>query len=299
MNQKNILYTILVPITLLLWGTEYTLIGFIGEQIAESWQVAVRLCGAAIIMTAIVYKSGQSLPPLSNKAWIWYGLMGFVGMTAPFYLIARGSNSGVDSGLLSILIGVAPLITVVLAHFFIKSEPLTRLKSLGFVIGFFGTVFLFLPDDLSWGLVKNWQGQLLVLLAAAGYAATSIIGKRAPNLPATTGAAIMLIGGGATALIGALGTGVPKTLPPPPALLALAALTLGATALGNFLYLRLLQLSGPSLIAKLNYLVPFIALMAGTTLLGEPFKLRYALALGIILLGLMIARLGEKIPKET
>ncbi|HHL43350.1 MAG TPA: EamA family transporter, partial [Hellea balneolensis] len=136
MHKPTYLYTALVPLTLLLWGTEYTLIGFIGEHIAESWQVAIRLVVAAIIMVVIVRLSGDKLPPLNHKAWIWYGIMGVVGMTAPFYLIARGYNSGVDSGLLSILIGVAPLITVFLAHFFIKGEPLTPLKTLGFAIGF-------------------------------------------------------------------------------------------------------------------------------------------------------------------
>jgi drug/metabolite transporter (DMT)-like permease len=70
-------------------------------------------------------------------------------------------------------------------------------------------------------------------------------------------------------------------------------LTIGATVFGNFLYLRLLQISGPSLIAKINYIVPIIAIISGMVFLDENLKPRYLLALIIILVGLYIARLGE------
>ncbi len=288
---------LLVPITLLLWGTEYTLVGTIDANIvSEAWQVAIRMVFAAIFMVGFVYWRGNKLPNLMNKSWMAYGVMGFIGMTIPFYLIARGYHAGVDSGLISILISVTPLFTVILAHFLVRSEPLTKLKSLGFFIGFTGVCVLFLPNKLSWSLVDNWQAQGLIILAAFGYAATSIIGKRAPEQPASTGAALMLIGGAISALLGAYmfaGTEIPQSLPPVKIIGALAALTLGATFFGNLLYLRLLQISGPSLIAKINYIVPIVAIISGILFLGEDLKPRYIIALITILAGLYIARLGE------
>ncbi len=295
---------ILVPITLLLWGTEYTLVGTITPHMAESWQVVIRMVAAALLMVAFVLATGGHLPRLSDKSWWWYGLMGFVGMTIPFYLIAKSYSAHVDSGLISILIGITPLFTVVLANFFIPSEPLTRKKSLGFVIGFIGICVLFLPEHIGLALAKNWQAQLLVVMAAFGYAVTSILGKRAPEQPASVGAALMLIGGALSAIICALWLDydhIPKTLPPPKIITALIALTLGATFLGNLLYLRLLQLSGPSLIAKINYVVPLVALLSGMIFLHEHIQPRALLALAIISLGLWIAhreetRLQRKIP---
>jgi len=288
---------VLVPITLLLWGTEYTLVGTIDAQIvSEAWQVAIRMLFAAVLMVGFVYLRGNRLPKLTDKSWLAYGTMGFIGMTIPFYLIARGYNEGVDSGLISILIGVTPLFTVILAHFFVRSEPLTKLKSLGFFIGFTGVCVLFLPEKLSWALVDNWQAQALIILAAFGYATTSILGKRAPERPASVGAAVMLMGGALSALLGATmlaGSEIPRTMPPAKIIGALAALTLGATFFGNLLYLRLLQISGPSLVAKINYIVPIVAIISGMVFLGESLKFRYITALLIILLGLYIARLGE------
>ncbi len=289
---------LLVPITLLVWGTEYTLVGTIDAAIiSEAWQVAIRMIFAAMLMVAFVYLRGNKLPSLTNKSWLFYGTMGFIGMTIPFYLIARGYNAGVDSGLISILIGVTPLFTVILAHFFVKSEPLTRLKSLGFFIGFIGVCVLFLPAELSWSLVDNWQAQALIILAAFGYASTSILGKRAPENPASVGAAMMLIGGAVSALLGAYllaGSEMPRTIPPAKIIGALAALTIGATFFGNLLYLRLLQISGPSLIAKINYIVPIVAIISGMVFLRESLHQRYIIALVIILIGLAIARMGEK-----
>ncbi len=257
----------LITVTLILWGTEYTLVGTIDPaEISEAWQVTIRMAFASIFMVIFVYMRGYKLPGLADKSWLYYGTMGFIGMTIPFYLIARGYNAGIDSGLLAILIGVTPLFTVVLAHFFVRSEPLTPLKSLGFFVGFIGVCVLFLPKEISWSLVENWQTQALVILAAFGYAATSILGKRAPESPPSVGAAIMLLGGAVSAIICALlfaGTEIPRTIPPVKILTALIAVTIGATFLGNLLYLRLLQISGPSLIAKINYMVPVVAIMSG------------------------------------
>ncbi|HHI88501.1 MAG TPA: hypothetical protein ENK01_00990, partial [Hellea balneolensis] len=144
----------------------------------------------------------------------------------------------------------------------------------------------------------------LVVLAAFGYALTSILGKRAPEQPASVGAALMLIGGAVSAVLCALWLDfdtIPKTLPSTRIIAALIALTLGATFLGNLLYLRLLQLSGPSLIAKINYVVPLVALVSGAIFLREQIQPRALIALAIISLGLWIAHReqaasGRKLP---
>jgi len=292
----------LIAITLLIWGTEYTLVGTIDRAaVSEAWQVTIRMVFAALLMVVFVYVRGHKLPGLTDKSWAFYGIMGFIGMTIPFYLIAKGYNAGIDSGLISILIGVTPLFTVVLAHFFVRSEPLTKFKSLGFFIGFIGVCVLFLPKELSWALAENWQIQALVVLAAFGYATTSILGKRAPLQPPSVGAAIMLLGGAVSAVVCALllaSDEIPRAMPPTNIIIALAALTIGATFLGNLLYLRLLQISGPSLIAKINYMVPVIAIISGMVFLGEGFQNKYAVSLAIIIAGLIIARLGTSTPDE-
>lgn len=259
------------------------------------WVPAARTTIPAIAITSYVYMLGHKLPPLTDSRWLWYGLMGFFGMTAPFYLLAKGNELGVESGMSSILInGVTPLVTIVLAHFFIKTERLSWRKALGFLIGFIGVVFLFLPEKMSLNLINNWHAQSFVLLVALSYALGAIVAKRAPDTPASVGASIMLI----TAAIIAFALAIPAEVSTPEitsgVLIALFALTIFSTGLSDILYLKVIKLSGPSMIAKVNLIVPIFALTFGMIFLGEAFSWRSVAAMMIIITGLLIARIGDR-----
>lgn len=265
----------------------------VGQGFPPSWIPAARTILPAIAITMYVYMRGLSLPKLSDKRWLWYGLMGFLGMTAPFYLQAKGQVH-VESGLASILInGGMPLFTIILAHFFVKSEPLSWRKSIGFIVGFIGVVFLFLPENLSWDLIKNWGAQALILMVALSYAFAAIVAKRAPETPASVGAAIMLVTASLTAIVLALGTGIPEGNFPTGVIIALFALAIFYTGLSDILYLKTIELSGPSMIAKINYIVPVFSLIFGMIFLGEAFSWRSVAAMSIIIVGLLIARADE------
>ncbi len=280
-------------IIILIWGTAYTLVGFAVKHISPAWIVASRTIIAALALSLYIYMRGQKLPPLKDKAWLWYTFLGFIGMTMPFYLMAKALIH-IDSGLASILVGFMPLTTIVLAHFFVKDEPLSWPKMIGFLVGFLGIIILFLPKNFSLHLVENWQAQCMVLLGAILYAITVIIAKRAPKVPANVGATMMVIGASFWALIWVAFVNVPSTLPPQSAIWAVIAVGLGATGVSQIMYLRLIQISGTTIIAKISYLVPICALIAGIIFLDEEFGLRTIIAMAVIFLGLFIARSGDK-----
>jgi len=289
------LYLYVVAIVLI-WSTAYTLMFYTiysGGFPAE-WMPAARTTAPAIGITIYVYARGLKLPPLRDTRWLWYGLMGFLGMTAPFYLLAKGNELGVESGMSSILTnGVTPLFIIILAHFFVKSERLTLRKFIGFAIGFIGVAYLFLPEKLSLELVSNWRAQGFILLVALSYAIGSIIAKRTPDTTASIGAAIMLITAAITAIALALLTGLPQGGFSNGVLLALFALSIFSTGLSDILYLKVIQISGPSMIGKINYLVPVFALIFGIIFLGENFSPRSVAAMMTIITGLLIARNDE------
>lgn len=292
----NLRLYLTVAAVVLIWSTAYTLMYYTVYTggFPPAWLPATRICLPAIAITSYLYLSGQRLPALNDKRWLWYGVMGFLGMTAPFYLLAKGNELGVESGLSSILTnGVTPLLTIVLAHMFIASERLTWRKSFGFIIGFIGVVFLFLPEELSWTLVSNWQAQVVILCVAASFALAAIVAKRAPETTPSVGAAIMLITAGLTALVLALPSGLPGTSFSSGVLLALFTLSILSTGLSDILYLQVIKMSGPSMIAKINYLVPVFAVLSGILFLDEPFSWRSIAAMMIILTGLLVARNDE------
>ena len=287
-DNKNLLYFAALAL-ILIWGTAYTLVGYTVDYISPVWMVAARTFIAAVLLVGYALLRGHKFPSLKDKRWRWYPIMGVIGSAAPFYFTAKGQIN-VESGLTSILVGFMPLLTIVMAHFFIKTEPLNPRKALGFFIGFLGIIILFLPDPFRWELISNWKGQGFIIIAATFYASLTIIAKRAPDTPASVGAAMMLISAAFFSMIAALYAGVPSELPPAPAMISLLALAVGSTGFAQIIYLRVIQMSGPSFIAKLNYLVPICSLIAGIVFLDEAFKWRSVVALVIVFTGLLIAR---------
>jgi len=287
----------MVAAIVLIWSTAYNLMYYTvysGGFPAE-WIPAARTILPALAITIYVYSRGMRLPNLRDKRWLWYGLMGFFGMTAPFLLLALGNERGVESGMSSILTnGVTPLITIVLAHFLVKSERLSWRKSVGFAIGFVGVVFLFMPENLDLKLIQNWQAQAFILMVALSYALAAIVAKRAPDTTASVGAAIMLITAAITALVIALPSGIPNGSYSGGVLLALFVLTVFSTGLSDILYLKVIKMSGPSMIAKINYMVPVFAVIFGMIFLREAFSWRSIAAMMIIITGLLVAKADDK-----
>jgi len=285
---------VLLTVSLLLiviWGSAFTLVGYAVDYISPLWLVIYRLIVGTICMTTWTYIKGAPLPPLSDKRWRYYGGLGITGSVLPFYLISVGQLE-VDSGLTAIIVGASPLITIILAHF-LTDERLTLIKLVGFIIGFIGIILLFLPDDFSFNLVAAWKSQLIILLAGASYASTTVLAKRAPKTSASIASTIMLLVGCFISLCFGLATGIPETLPKPSALFAAIALGIGSTGIATLLFIWLIDQTGPTYVANVNYFVPAASVIFGVLFMDEIFTWKIALALGIILGGVMISRIGQ------
>jgi drug/metabolite transporter (DMT)-like permease len=279
-----------------IWGTAYTLVGVGVRHLEPIWLVAGRTVVASVLMVGVIAATGRRLPALSDKRWIWYAVLGQTGVTLPFYLLSEGQTR-VDSGLTAIIVGSMPILTVILAHFF-AGERLTWRKSLGFVIGFAGIVLLFLPDDFSLSLVAEWRHQVLLLGAALLYAVTTVSAKNAPETDSLVGATIMVLSAAVSAWIWALSTGVPgESLAggPIPSYIwwVVLGLGVGSTGFGTIFYLLVVDRTGPSAMAKINYFPPVVSVAAGVALLGEAFTWKIVVAFAVIMVGVAVSR-GER-----
>lgn len=293
MTQTSFL--LLSFILIIIWGSAYTMVGVGVKYMTPIWLVAYRLVIGAVFITTYVIATGAKFPKLSDLRWLWYFGLGMTGMVIPFFLLSTGQVH-VDSGLTAIIVGAMPLMTIILAHFF-ADERLNLMKAIGFFVGFLGIVILFLPDNLSLELVSDWKSQVLIVLAAFCYAVTTVAAKRAPKTPSAVGAGMMLICSAVVGVIGALFTGLPEALPAMPGLLSAAGLGIGSTALATILYLYMIEQTGPSVLAKINYFVPVASVVFGIWLLSEPFTWRMVISFIVILIGIFIAKIGE--PKAT
>jgi len=270
------------------WGSAFNMIDVALRYITPLWLVSYRLIIAAVLLVGFVLFNGKRFPPLKDRRWIWYTVLGLTGMSIPFYLTATGQEK-IDSGISAILVGVMPLLTIVLAHFF-TTEKLTVKKFFGFSIGLIGTIILFLPENFSLALIQDWMSQLLILGAAFFYAVTTILAKRAPKTDAAIGAAMMAV---CAAIAGTVMAGLSDPLPvaiPPLGWAMIVGLAVGSTGIATIVYLAFIDRNGPTELAKINYFPPFVSVLIGVFVLGENFSLRIALAFGTIMLGVWIAR---------
>jgi drug/metabolite transporter (DMT)-like permease len=281
---------------ILIWGSAFTMVGVGVRYISPIWLVADRLAVGAILVTAYMIFKGYRFPKITDERWIWYAVLGLTSSVIPFFLLGTGQKT-VDSGLSAILVAGMPLMTIVMAHF-VTDEKLTILKLLGFVLGLFGIIILFLPDDLSASLVSDWKAQSLIVGAAFFYALTTVLAKIAPETPSTTAAAMMMVSAAFFGIIAAVFTGFTEAVPPTDktllTLLMVLGLGVGSSGVATIMYLYVIDVAGTSVMASINYFVPVASVIFGVWLLHEPLTWRIFAAFGIIVLGVMISRIGQK-----
>lgn len=270
----------------LLWGSSFAFQDLAVDSVGPVTATAIRLVLSALVLTGMVRLTLRRLPT-SLRLWGWLAAMAVVGNVAPFAL-TTWAQARVESNLAGILTSTAPLITLVLAHFFMPGERLTRRRILGFVLGFCGVGVLLGPE------VDQASGDLLafaaLLAAAACYAAAAVIAARMPDMPALAAATGVLLAAAAVAAPAAFWLEDPMLAEPPGAggLAALLALGLAVTAGGTWAYFRLARRAGPSFLSLFNYLTPLVATACGALFLGENLSYGVAPALLLILAGLAL-----------
>ena len=275
----------------LIWGSAFTLVGAAVRTLSPEWLVSYRMIVGAAFVLIYSFAVGHRLPNLRDPRWIWYTVIGLTGASLPFLLLAMGQKT-VDSGLTAILVGTMPLITILLAHVF-TPEKLTRMKLIGFLIGFAGIVILFLPKDLSLSLVADWRAQVLILIAAIFYAVTTIVASRAPETPSSVGAAMMLIIGALISTGWALFAAGPPPVPEKVALLSAIGLGVGSTGIATILYLWVIDMVGPSVMARINYFIPLCSVIMGVIFLKEALDWRIFVALFVIFFGVIVSNIKK------
>lgn len=274
------------------WGSSFAMTKIAVAQIDASWVMALRLAVSAAVLVPYALARGTSFK-VAPAIWAKFTVLAIVGNVAPFLLISWGTRL-VASGVSGLLMGAIPLFLVVIAHFVLPEERLTRIRAAGFVIGFLGVIVLLGPREiLRVGLAGDaLKGELAILLSCVLYAVHAVGAKRlGMEEPVLQSAAVCLVSG-------VLGVAVASLLAPPPgaatplgAWAAVIGLGLLPTALATLLVYRLVARVGPSFVAYANYLVPVWAVGLGAVLLHEPVGWTVIAALALILGGIAISRM--------
>jgi drug/metabolite transporter (DMT)-like permease len=292
--SRPITHWLLLFALVAMWGSAFMMTGIAVRAFSPAVLVSVRLIGGAMLLTGLVLVRGMRFPS-HGRFWLFGLLLAIAGNCVPFWLISFGQQR-VDSGLAGILMGIMPLTTMVLAHFFVQGERLNPIKAAGFAVGFVGLVVLLGPTAL---LELEGQGgvllyELAILGGAVCYAINAVLARhRPPADPQVAAAGVMLMGGLIMAPIGLPAAPAELAAAPSAPLWALGALTVIATAIATVVFLKLVVIAGPSFTSFINYLIPVWAVLMGMVFLGERPGVDALIALALILGGIGLSELGR------
>ncbi len=224
--------------------------------------------------------------------WKLYALIGLCNIAIPFVLIAIGTAK-INSYLAAILMSTTPLSGSILAHFFIKEEKLSYLKSLGVLIGFSGIVLLFFDK-----VVINSDNYIYALITIAGSTFYCIGGlltlklKNQKNENVTTSTTLWSV---IFLLPFSLILETPwNSQPSLASTLSLLYLGVVATGLAWLIRFRILTVNGLVFQTQVAYLIPIFGIIFGYFLMNEIITWRVLLSLVIILIGIFIFKKNNK-----
>jgi len=282
----------LLAVLFALWVSNFMFIKLGVEAVPPATLVATRLVIGAVILVAVVRMLGYTYPPV-GRAWMPYLVLAIVGNCMPFWFISWGQKS-IDSALAGILMAIMPLATLLLAHFFVTGEHMTRWRVAGFALGFLGIVALMGPAAFAGlgGSPIEILAQLSVLAGALCYAVNGVL------IRVTLKGDVMVASAAIIALAAAVSVPIALVLDRPweltPSASDIVILTwigIGPTAVATLVHLKLIASAGPTFMSLINYCIPVVALFIGVTLLGEePGANAYA-GLLLILSGIALSQL--------
>jgi len=217
-------------------------------------------------------------------------------------LFVGESDPAVTSAAAAVIVSLSPVLTTGFARAFLPDERLTVAGVVGLCLGLVGVAVLARPDPdalLAGGVVAK----LLVFGAATAFALGSVLTRRIDaELPIETMEAWSMVGG-ALLMHGvslALGESVADVTLSVGGLLALAYLSLAASALGFLIYFDLLDRLGAVEINLVSYVAPLFAALTGWLVLEERLSTATALGFALIFAGFLLvkrAAIREELPR--
>lgn len=271
----------------LLWGGSFFFARIAVHEVPPLTLVLLRL-GLAALALHITLRGRMDLYASLKHRWKSFLILGLANNALPHTLIVTGQTE-IGAGLASILNATTPVWTVIIANAWTPDEKLTGAKLAGCIAGLIGTIILIGPGALSAASAPLWA-LVLPVAAAISYGVAGTYGKRFRDLPAPVTATGQLTASTAIMLPLSLAVDHPWQLamPSTEAIGAILALALLSTALGYFIYFRILAMAGATNTSLVTLLVPPSAILLGVLFLGERLGATDILGMAVLGLGLVI-----------
>lgn len=270
----------------LVWGGTFMVVSLALRGYGPVTVATARVVLGALALVALAMVMRRPLPRADAALWSYLIPIGLLSSALPFSLLSWGQQY-VPSAFAGLAMASVPLFVLPLAYLF-SGETLTRYKMIGFGMGFVGTVILIGPDIVTGGALV--LPRLACIGAALCYAVASIMTRRCPPIdPITLAATSLVIGAIPLVPIMLLTEGVPQWVGGIPGA-AIILLGLVPTAFAAILRVFVIRSAGSGFMTLTSYQVPLWSAIFGTVVLNEDLPLRFFMALGLVLAGLLISQ---------
>lgn len=292
MPPHSVPYVVLLGI---LFGTTLVASRFAVGQFVPITYIGLRLVLASMGHVAIYALFRRRRWSTGAGLWRHSAVLGIFATAIPMTAIVS-SLQFQSSGLTAVLITTSPAITVLMAHFFLPDEPLTRRKGLGILLALSGALLLVirgesgLPDvsqasPIGYGLV------LIAMLSASG--STIYARLYMQDLDALDVASVrMWVAAAVVMPLSLLLFGLDLDDVTSQGFMVLLYAALIGTFCGMMLAFYNIQRFGATASAMTAYVIPIVAGIAGVLLLGETITTFMAIGMALIIIG--IALINER-----
>jgi len=254
---------VMLLVVLGLWGSAFAAIRVGLEAYAPGDLALLRFLVASAVLAVYALCIRLPLPQVRDVPAIW--LLGSLGIAVYNVSLAYGQLS-VSAGAASLLIGVGPVFTALLAMVFLRERLKVR-GWLGIVLSFIGVALVARGEG---GGVRFEPGALLVVLSALSFSLYSVLQKPYLSKYGAMGFIAYAIWGGTLSMLVFL-PGLAQTVRQASLGATLAVVYLGVLpgALGLVIWTYALSLAPASTVASFLYLVPVSAIFIAWVWLGE------------------------------
>ena len=281
-------------IVVLIWSTTPLAISWSGH-IDWFFGIASRMLIAAIIILPIVIwfeKEPFSFKWLEVRVYLASSLGIFAGMSSIYY-----AAQTMPSGWISVLFGLTPILTAIIAHFFFTGFQFTSVKLVAITISFIGLVVMFLPKLLSDDIeFKNLAlGIFFAILAVVFHALSTLLVKKYNHgIPNTHIVAASLWISSIALLIINPSYILQWHEMDTKAIGSIVYLGVIGSVLGYILFYYLLTKIDAVRVGLITLITPVIAVFLGYFLNNEPLTAMIGLGMFLVLTGLFIFELVGK-----
>ncbi len=277
---------------ILIWSTTPLAIKWSAEDVGFLFGVSSRMLLGALICIALMTVLGRKLPRGRRALHVYLaGGFGVFGAMLCVYWAAQY----ISSGLISVLFGLTPIVTGLVAAVFLGEKAFTPSRLLGIVLGIIGLAIIFAQKiNLGEHLI---QGVMGVLLAVVMHSISGVwvkrIGVNMSALEVTTGS--LLFSAPLYFLLWLIFDGQLPQIISNRAVGAILYLGIFGSVLGFIMYFYVLKHIEASRAALITLITPVLALLLGQQFNHEVLNIEVWLGSACILSGMLLYQWGPKL----